>query len=362
MINDKVQKQAGGDGSTNLQAQSMIIHQGITYSEAKEIALDVYKSNALQLSDDAKKVAIYRAEELSNDFFKKLTENNKAAISEMAKPGMQSALYEAQKQYAKTGDKDLEGLLVDILVERASIPDRNIQQIVLDEALIVAGKLTVEQMNVLTLNFMISQTSNTNINNPQSFSDFLKMQIIPFTDKLNDNSSCYLHLEYAGCGSIMETNSMHPIELILKQKYSAVFSKGFTEEKFNNDVGDISAYPDFFIKYFPYLNHPINLNQSLNLIQFRAMNIDVLNEIIAKNNITDENKEKLILLFNSTLMNDEEAKSYLLTIEPKMQDLFNFWSKSLISKFSLTTVGIAIALANYTRQTGIKVDLGIWIK
>lgn len=132
MIKDQVQKQQAGDSSTNLQGQSIVIHQGISYSDAKEIALDVYKSNFLQLSQDAAELARARAEEITDNFLTKLKDENEAAVTEMSQPGMQAALFEAQKQYAKTGDKNLEGLLVDILVERASTPERNIYQIVLD--------------------------------------------------------------------------------------------------------------------------------------------------------------------------------------------------------------------------------------
>lgn len=132
MIKDQVQKQQAGNSSTNLQGQSIMIHQGISYSDAKEIALDVYKANFLQLSQDAAELARARAEEITDNFLTKLKKENEAAVIEMSKPGMQAALFEAQKQYAKTGDKNLEGLLVDILVERASTPERNIYQIVLD--------------------------------------------------------------------------------------------------------------------------------------------------------------------------------------------------------------------------------------
>jgi hypothetical protein len=107
MISDKVQKQQGGDSSTNLQGKSIVIHQGISYSDAKEIALDVYRANFLQLSQDAAELARDRAEELTDNFLVKLKEENEAAVSEMSTPGMQAAIYEAQKQYAKTGDKNL---------------------------------------------------------------------------------------------------------------------------------------------------------------------------------------------------------------------------------------------------------------
>ena len=140
MINDRVQKQEAGDGSTNLQGQSIVIHQGISYADAREIALDVYKANFIQLSQEAADLARQRATELTDDFLQKLKADNESAVASMSTPGMQAAIYEAQKQYAKTGDKNLEGLLVDILVERAATSERNIKQIVLDESLSVASR------------------------------------------------------------------------------------------------------------------------------------------------------------------------------------------------------------------------------
>jgi hypothetical protein len=112
MINDKVQKQEGGDSSTNLQGQSIVINQGISYSDAKEIALDVYKSNYLQLSQDAAELARSRAEELTDDCLQKLKDEKEEAIVEIGTPGMQSAIFEAQKQFAKTGDKDLSSVVI----------------------------------------------------------------------------------------------------------------------------------------------------------------------------------------------------------------------------------------------------------
>jgi hypothetical protein len=352
MINDKVQKQEAGDSSTNLQGQSIVINQGISYSDAKDIALDVYKANYIQLSQDAAELARSRAEELTDDFLAKLKEEKEEAISEISTPSMQSAIYDAQKQYARTGDKDLEELLVDILVERAITPDRSIKQIVLDEALVVAGKLTSEHMDALTINFLMSKVKKSNLLNLDSILLHIKEEIIPFTNELSDASSCYEHLAYAGCGSIMETSTIKPIEDLYLVRYPALFSKGFTEEQFRNDVGDPALFHKLLIRCFHFVNN----------IQLSCMNVEVIRHVAQEHKISDENLSKLISLFNSTLMNQAEVKQYFLEITPEIHRLFDLWNNSSLSKFSLTTVGIAIAQANYKRKTGLKFDLGIWVK
>lgn len=350
MINDKNQK--GGDYSTNLQAESIVVNQGISYSDAKEIALDVYKANFLKLSQSAAELARSRAEELTDDFLKKLKAEKEDAINEIGNPGMQSAIYEAQKLFAKTGDKDLESLLVDILVERAITTERNIQQIVLDEALIVAGKLTTEQIDILTLNFLIVDTQKHYVKNLKSFIEYINDEIIPFTNELSETSSLYRHLEYTGCISIMEASAVKPVEELFMNRYPALFSKGFSEERFKADIGEPALFNKLIIRSF----------HSVNDLQLSCMNVKALRDISEEINISEGNINKLIILFNSTLMSMAEIKEFLLDALPPIKALFDLWDNSDITKFTLTTVGIAIAQANFRRRTGVKLNLNTWIK
>lgn len=352
MINDKNQKQQAGNDSTNLQAQSIVVHQGISYTDAKEIALDVYKANFLQLSQDAAQLASSRAEELTDKFLEKLEAENKAAIDSMKEPAMQAALYEAQKNYAKTGDKDLEGLLVDILVERASTTERNIHQIVLDEALSVAAKLTSEQMDALTLNFLISRTSNSTLNTLPAISEYIKAQILPFLKSLLKESSCYEHLVYVGCGSLLQVNSLRSIEEIFQQQYGGLFLKGFTREQLNQEIEDIEQY----------LYLIVNCLHDDSLLQINAINKELIDKTCNNENIPEQTKQKIINLYDSTLMSPSEIKDYLISVVPDISTLFDLWSTTGLSKFIPTTVGIAIAQANFRRKTDIKLSLSMWVK
>jgi hypothetical protein len=352
MINDQVQKQEGGDSSTNVQGHAIVIHQGISYSDAKEIALDVYKANFLQLSRDAVEVARARAEEITDAFLEKLKQENEAAVSELKKPGMQAALFDAQKQYAKTGDKNLEGLLVDILVERASTPERNIHQIVLDESLAVAAKLTTEQMDALTINFLLSKTKKLNLLNLDAVSRYFDTDILPFLAELTETSSCYEHLEYVGCGSLIHLGGIHSIEHLFRIQYPGLFSKGFDQSRFETDIAPVSDYPDLLMACF----------HDTAKLQINSLDIDVLKQKLEQRNSSADLINKFTGLFNSSLMSDQEIKEYLLKAKPEAKKLFDLWEKSSISKFTLTTVGIAIAQANFRRRTGTKLNLSIWIK
>ncbi len=353
MINDRIQKQEAGNGSTNLQCQSIVIHKGINYVDAKEIALDVYKANFIQLGNEAAVLATRRATELIDDFLQKLKYDDENALVSMNSPGMQIAIYEAQKQYAKTGDKNLEELMVDILVERAGTSERNLKQIVLDESLSVVSKLTTEQMDALSINFLIVKTSNPNLGSLEALCTYVAKQIVPFLAELTETSSCYEHLEYAGCGSVIHVGSLLSIERFFINSYSGLFSKGFSEARFKSETGMIEKFQELTTRC-------LHCRETENY-QLNAVNIVAIEGLLKKLDIDEETKFKIIALHNNSTMSEAEVKEYLLSICPKLESLFSLWNNSSISKFSLTTVGVAIAQANYRRRTGVKLNLETWV-
>lgn len=352
MINDKNLRQEGGNESTNLQAQNITINQGISYKDAKEIAIDVYKSNYLQLSQDAATLAAERATKITENFLDRLRSENEQYLQSMREPSMQMALYNAQKAYATTGDDDLEEVLVNILVERAAQDKRNLKQITLDESLVVAPKLTLEQMDALTLNFLLSKTNNTQLINIETLTNYLQKEIAPFTATLQMESSAFEHLQYAGCGSIMETSYIFPIEYLFRSQYKGLFSNGGSADEYKDLLQDSNLSLHLVTRC---LRHS-------NLFQIKAVNDRTIDLICKDKNLPDEINLKAKQLLESHTMSQQEVKEEILRLCPEIDRLFQAWEKTNISKFNLTTVGIAIARANHKRKTGVEIDLGIWVK
>lgn len=352
MLNDKVQKQTAGDQSTNLQGGSIVIHQGISYADAKEIALDVYKANFLTLAQDAASMAVQRAEKLTDDFLSRLQEEVPDTMESMRDPSMQMAIFNAQREYAKTGDSELEDLLVDILIERAKETERTIRQIVLDESLTIAAKLTPDQMDALTVNFLITRTKNHRLLSLSALEDYLDKQLLPFAGNLSDSESCYAHLEYAGCGSTVQLGGWGKIEARFRDSYPGLFCKGVTGEELAQVLTDPDNYRAVLV---PCLHDPTR-------VQVNAMDIEVIKKHCKDNGFDAEGEKKLCALFDKSRMSEAEVKDYFLRIRPKLKELFALWDESMLSHFTLTTVGIAIAQANFRRKTGQKLDLSIWVK
>lgn len=350
MINDKITKQEGGDSSTNFQGQSIIVNQGITYEDAKNIAIDVFKANFLELSQKAIVTATERAEKLIDDFLARLKEKEPDALNSMEDPGMQYALFTAQKEFAKTGDQELADMLIDILVDRASQKERTLKQIVLDESLKIVPKLTSSQIDTLSIIFVLKYSRNNLINSIPSLKKYLETNIAPFIPLLSKELSLYQHLEFAGCASISLATSS--IEEILLDSYKGMFCKGFTKEDFEYTEISLEKYPGLVTSCL----------HDAAKFQLALLDDEALITIGKALHIEEGEMNKLTSFMNLYQMTPIEVKEFLNRECEFMAALFEIWDTSSIKNMTITSVGIAIATANLRRKTGVPIDLGIWIK
>jgi len=267
----------------------------------------------------------------------------------MRDPGMQHSLFEAQKAYAKTGDKDLEGLLIDILVERAANNERNLHQIVLDESLVVAPKLTAEHMDALSVNFMLTKTFDRTMNSLDSLKSYLERIIYPFLGTLHKDTLCYSHLQYLGCASIVDKT----LEMNFFERYPNLFCKGFTEEEFNKGS-------PHRIERYKSLLMPHMLDKDK--LQYDAVAVDKYSR--DESDIKDSPQLKRGILqdyHHKRQLMKQELQPFLRKISPAADRLIGLWYGSDLSKIRLTPVGIAIAVANVRRRLGEQLDLSTWI-
>ena len=144
------QSQKGGENSLNLQAAGNISY-GLSFTESRRMFMDLWESNFPILRAEATATAKKRVEEYTDEFLKKLSEQKPDAIKHFADPDLQTVLLESQKAYARSGNKDLGEILTDLMVERAANDKRDLYQIVLNESLAVAPKLTPAQWDTLSV-------------------------------------------------------------------------------------------------------------------------------------------------------------------------------------------------------------------
>lgn len=350
MLNRDQQQQVG-EGATAVQAGGnvLITQVGLSYSEVRDVALDVFRANFYQLAGPAMETAKARAQEITEEFLKKLQQENPDGFGKGQDPDFQHALFTVQKEYARTGDRDLGDLLVDLLVDRSKQDQRDILQIVLNESLGTAPKLTDTQLAVLAVIFLFRYTQDQRIGNNQQLGEYFDRHVLPFASKLVKNSACYQHLEFTGCGSVQMGEAT--LENILEQTYPGHFLKGFDQSEITNREVSIGLDQRFFI---PCLNDPTKF-------QVRANNKTILERNLESNDIKPEDRARIVALFDVGKMSHPEIREKCIAIRPLMESVFDTWSNSSMKSFTLTSVGMAIGHANIKRLVGEFASLSIWI-
>lgn len=201
MFNEK-QKIDSGDNAQNYQAANDItINQGMSYTEVKDVAMMIFKNNFIDLGEQVEKLVNERAEKFITDYLNKLKLENPQAISNTIDPDIRYGIFEAQKSYVRSGKDDTEKFLVDLLFERTVTSGNEMKEIVLNEALTVASKLTKLQLDILSISFIGTYIGFTNKTHPNTYIQFLRPFEYLFETNV-DKRSDYYYLTYLGCGDV----------------------------------------------------------------------------------------------------------------------------------------------------------------
>lgn len=346
LLND--QYQSGGDGGVNAQAGRDVIIHGVTYTEAKQIALDVYRANALALQGEAVRIASERAEHLVDEFLQKMQQGGAQQFQEARNPDFQYAMFEAQKTFARSGDQNVETVLVNLLAARASEPEQNLRQVVLNEAITAMARLTSAQIELVTLIFVLRHTKNTNINRLDDLRAHVA-RLEPLAACIPNGDAVYSYLVYSG----IATEQVGSISLpgIFRSEYPGVFAKGYGEDVFAKILEREPSAQQIVI---PCLNDPAKK-------QVSALDKRVLDERCAELGLSDQTKKELHDLLTQNLMDEAEIESWFAMLGEPVQRIFTGWKSHALQRCALTSVGIAIGHANAVRMGAINADLGIWI-
>jgi len=321
---DKSQAQEVGAEAVAIQAGgSVTFTVGISVSEARAIALDVAKATFFELSGAARETMNARVEEITDKVIEKLQADAPENLKQATDPDFQYALLTVQKQYGRTGDKDLGDLLVDLLVDRSKQKQRSIIQIVLNESLDTAPKLTEAQLANLAVIFMLRYAKSPNSNSHEKLGAYLDSYVQPFAEKLTKNNASFQHLEFAGCGSIQMLQVT--IEETFKANYPGLFLRGFDPVELIDRSLSLDINNGVFT---PCLNDPQKL-------QVSALDKEALDKMLADKQVTPEDITKVEDLFTAGLMGDAEIRRKCEELRPYMKPIFECWSNSPMKKFTL---------------------------
>lgn len=203
-----------GDESTNVQGGNVLVIQqsGLNYDQVRQVAMDIFKNNFYDLGEKASELAKKRAEEITNKYIEELHKNSLSSLQNTQDPDVRYSLYEIQKSYARHGNTEKANLLVDLLVKRTLIEQHSFETIVLNEALKTVSKLTAEQINIMSLIFIVRDIY---LRDNPPFEFYYETFFDKYLDIIDipQGRMFYEHLIYSGCITI-EKNSETLADLI----------------------------------------------------------------------------------------------------------------------------------------------------
>jgi hypothetical protein len=341
------QNQSSGADSVNNQAGRDLVQMGVSAAEARDIALDVYKSNFLTLSGIAEQVALDRAERITREFLERLQREDAKSLSSVQDPDMQHVIFTAQAGFARSGEADLEQSLVDLLVDRAGQQERDLKTLVLNAAIEILPKLTVAQRRAITVCFLVRYTRYVGHFGLADFYSYVE-QWKPVLDIGSVKRADYQHVQSAGAGSL----GAFGLELGAAFADAALgfFTRGFTAEDVPDDLREFLNDSDVFI---PCLRDPTK-------IQINARASAEIDEMKVDKQIGDVLKN----LSNVGVMGQPKIVEDLVTHIPEMAIVRDRWEPSGLQNFELTAAGMAIGHAYWRHITpaGDLAPLDNWLR
>ena len=337
-----------GDSSTSLLAGRDVVINGLTYSDARQLFVDLYDQNVQRLTAEASRLAADRVEVFATNFLLQLTERNPQAINALADPDVYQDILSAQRHYAASGDDDLGEVLVNLLVNRAGYSLEKFSKVVLGAALDIAPLLTAEHWNALSLIFSVRELlpRQTSVATVEDLGKFAAATIRPLTSSIPRTASHFRHILYTGCGT---ATSHESLARLLGDKLPWLFS------------GPVRLFDVMLV-------HPAasSLLETCatdpSAMQFSRETYADLTTVAQAAGIPGGCFSALRHLMDEGRISEAACRSRLKRYIPDIEELDAIWSNTPSSETVLTPVGIAIALANIQRALNQRYELVNWFE
>ncbi len=192
--------------------------------------MQTFRENMLVLAGAARKIADGRARDFIDLLIDKLI-SGFGNLDGFKDPGVLSAVYDAQKGYAETGDRSLGDLLSDLLVKLAATEgeEQSSRKVIFRQALRCAPYISASQTRALAV-ISIMQYRAPRVSTLEELVECLDTRLNPFYGKIPINPIEYDHMSACGVG----------FQLLGEPAYRQIASKypSICYDSFSHDLAD----------------------------------------------------------------------------------------------------------------------------
>lgn len=152
------QSQSGGDQSTNVQVDKMVVHLGIDEKRAREVFQEMNLQLRREYTKEALDIANARVSKFESSLLPKMDRID-GALEAFADPGFQLLLADAQKTAASTERQADYDLLSELLIHRFQKGDNRIARAGISVAVGIVDKVSDDALTALTVAHAVSSLS-----------------------------------------------------------------------------------------------------------------------------------------------------------------------------------------------------------
>lgn len=323
---------------------------GIDPASVISVCNDLLKREIDSYTIQAAQEARNRFDALSVKLEAALQKLETTQLEKIKEPAIQIAANETYTEYIRSGEEFLGDEMIDLLIERMSVPEYTSKQVLIDEARRVIPKLTKKQVDVLAIITFIRLIL------PRPRMHFVKLldKIGEFGQNINMvNAIDIAILVQSSCATDSSSiRTDYSIAPILKESYDTFFRKPVMKEQLMSMLKPYTVKErELLFQYVGYLGEEWYYK------------ISTLNGNTHYTNILrDSGRSKILKDFDemSQKMTLDEVENFLKGINKNWEQILYLFKKDYMKSLTISPVGNYIGWRHLCKQTGEKIDFDIF--
>lgn len=179
----------------------------------------------------AEETAQARYRELREEILKEFARpNGKGKPEVFADPDFQFVIKDAHESFARSGEKPLREELVRLLIERSTYKSGSRTALILNAAIRASGSLTLEDISVLAVLFMMKAVTFT-ANSIDTIAPKYEFMLSPFVGSLSSEVHAFEYLESLGCITIERVADVWPLDENAHRRFAHLSPSEITKEE-----------------------------------------------------------------------------------------------------------------------------------
>lgn len=339
-----------------IQIKGDYIQQGLSAEEVKTICREVLADELARHSEIGKKVSEERFNTIVEKILNRLASLENDLSHRFEDPGVQMSTFELIKSYIRVGDENLGDEMVDMLMDRLKEKGRTVNRAVIDEAIQILPKLSVNAVSFLALKVFSIVIVPGDRKLLQSYFEGLK-EDVEFVSSVSKLEVAYLK-QTGCCTGTQGIVSFRPLGSHLLDSYDLYFRHAISLDEFNasiNRLGSTIEDKDRMTSLqfiLSFIDSTVEGVQRFKLTSTKHLDLNLKAYKMEKcHSILDEIKSSM------RLYTEEELRDELSVITPAWKSVIDRFAQTDVTTLQLTPVGYYIGRKRLGKLIPIDVEL-----